>query len=84
MEKIENIEEMMEQLEELLAPKLRIKLEIGFLGNVSGATTEIPVELLMQSKNPKALMAEILEEMHVGIMRQLKTELKKELAKMEE
>lgn len=74
----------MGQLEDLLNPKMSIKLEIGFLGNVSGAKTEIPVDVLMQAVDPKGLISTILEEMHVGIMRRMKTELKKEITETEE
>ena len=80
---MKNIEEMKE-IAETLSPNLRIRLEMGFMENAVGANTEIPLEELMQAKNPKDLIDFILHEMHIGIMLRLREQAEEEIAEMEE
>lgn len=84
IEEMKEIAETLEALEALFSPNLRIKLEMGFMENTVGAKTEIPLEALMNAKNPKELVEDVLREMHIGIMARLKEQAEEEIAEMEE
>lgn len=84
MENIKELEQMMAELEEILTPNLRIKLEIGFMDKTIGAKTSIPLSVLMQEKVPGTVVDKALHQMTRGILKRLQGVFLEEMKQNEE